>query len=178
MTAFQVEECSADRPTSIAAFQLGERPDQSKMSLSQVKNLLCVGQIKDLLEYSSQNLKNKNFASSKDVKRYNANNPKRPVVGFSPSMIRERDDLQSLLHAKLYLHYRVVRMTDKARRIIRDLFEVYVKNPNQLPYSIYPRSEKVNQKTKYRIICNYIASMTDRFALDEHKKLFDPYQKV
>ena len=69
-------------------------------------------------------------------------------------------------------------MTSKARRIINDLFEVYDRNPNQLPYSVYRRGTEYDQKTKYGIICNYIASMTDRYALDEHKKFFDPYQKV
>ena len=69
-------------------------------------------------------------------------------------------------------------MTDKAGRIIKDLFEVYKNTPHQLPYSIYKRDVKYTEREKYQVICNYIASMTDRFALDEHKKLFDPYQKV
>jgi dGTP triphosphohydrolase len=47
-----------------------------------------------------------------------------------------------------------------------------------LPYSIYPRHKKFNKRQKYEAICSYIASMTDRFALEEHKKLFNPYTKV
>ena len=69
-------------------------------------------------------------------------------------------------------------MTSKARRIIEDLFNVYKENPTQLPYSVYERNKKYTQKAEYEIICNYIAGMTDRFALDEHKKLFNPYEKV
>ncbi len=93
-------------------------------------------------------------------------------------MAGERNFLQELLNKKFYHHYRVERMTTKARRIIGDLFKAYLYNPNQLPYSVYRREQNCDEKAKYEIICNYIASMTDRFALDEHKKFFDPYEKV
>ena len=59
-----------------------------------------------------------------------------------------------------------------------EIFEVYKNNPQQLPYSVYKRDKHYTHEEEYQIICNYIASMTDRFALDEHKKLFDPYKKV
>ena len=90
----------------------------------------------------------------------------------------ERDFLQNLLKEKLYHHYRVVRMTEKAQRVVNEIFDVYQKNPDQLPYDVYQRGRRYTKKQQYEIIGNYIASMTDRFALDEHKKLFDPYQKV
>ena len=69
-------------------------------------------------------------------------------------------------------------MTTRARRIIDDLFEVYKNNPNQLPYSVYRRDQAHSEAEQYEIICNHIASMTDRHALDEHKRFFDPYEKV
>ena len=100
------------------------------------------------------------------------------VVGFSRTMHQQREYLQLLLNKKLYHHWRVERMTAKAQRIIRDLFDVYLSNPEQLPYDVYARDKKFSTSQKYAIICNYIASITDRFALDEHKRLFDPYQKV
>lgn len=137
-----------------------------------VKTLIDM-QMKDLLKYSYDRIKELNFKSSQEVKKH-----KGVVIGFSKAMAVQRDELQDLLNIKLYHHHRVERMTDKARRIVHDLFEVYKKNPDQLPYSIYPRNKKYDKKISYEIICNYIASMTDRFALDEHKKLFDPYQKV
>ena len=84
-------------------------------------------------------------------------------------------------------------MTEKAKRIIHDVFNVYKKNPDQLPYKIWPRKGKtitslydhLTKKQQYNLdkktfpaICNYIAGMTDRSALSEHKKLFDPFKKV
>ncbi|MFA5060461.1 MAG: deoxyguanosinetriphosphate triphosphohydrolase [Candidatus Omnitrophota bacterium] len=144
----------------------------------QIVRALIDVQMKDLLTQSQSNLEKCSFASSGEVKEHHLKNKHTPVIAFSDLMKEERDKLQKLLHKKLYEHYRVVRMTDKARRIIEDLFRVYENNPQQLPYSVYNRSENYSEMEKYKIICNYIAAMTDRFALDEHKKLFDPYEKV
>ena len=67
-------------------------------------------------------------------------------------------------------------MGEKAARTVRDLFEAYLKNPKILPEEFYDRlSTDVNTR---RHICDYIAGMTDRFALQEHKKLFDPEERV
>ena len=144
----------------------------------QVVKILIDMQTKDLLASSDSRFKELNFQSSQEVKDYNIQYPGKLIIGFSPQMQKERNHLQELLNVKFYHHYRVERMTQKAKRIIQDLFKVYKDNPNQLPYSIYERNKQFDEKAKYQIICNYIASMTDRFALDEHKKFFDPYQKI
>ncbi len=139
----------------------------------QVVNQLINMQVKDLLEATYERLVPLQFKSAQDVKNHRGY-----VASFSPVMHQEREYLQKLLNDKLYHHWRVERMTAKARRIIRDLFDVYLRNPKQLPYAVYPRDQEFSKPAQYAIICNYIASMTDRFALDEHKRLFDPYQKV
>jgi dGTPase len=130
-------------------------------------------QVKDLLAATDIRLKEFDFKSSLDVRK-----AKEYAVGFSAVMTTERDELQAMLNTKLYHHWRVERMTFKAKRILKDLFKVYVDNPKQLPYSIYPRDVEFSKAQKFELIGNYIASMTDRFAIDEHKRLFDPYQKV
>jgi len=66
-------------------------------------------------------------------------------------------------------------MSRKAYRIIRDLFEIYTKNPDQLPPS---GREHLTADNKYVVVTDYIAGMTDRYAQDEYKKFFDPYKKV
>jgi dGTPase len=144
----------------------------------QIVKVLIDMQMKDLLSFSKKRLRELNFKSAKEVKRYTYQHPRRSVVGFSPSMEKERGALQKILEKKLYQHHRVIRMTDKAKRIINDLFKVYMKTPEQLPEKIYRRDRKYGKNERYKIICNYIASMTDRFAIDEHKKLFDPDEKV
>ncbi len=137
-----------------------------------VKELIDM-QVHDLLAESDRRLKASGFRSAEAVKK-----SRKKIIGFSPVMEKERNRLQGLLNKKLYHHFRVERMTSKAKRIIDDLFRVYKDKPTQLPYSIYQRDRKYTKKTEYEIICNYIAGMTDRFALDEHKKLFNPYEKV
>ena len=141
-------------------------------------------QVKDLLSATVERIKSCDFKNSEEVKKFNFRQSKtarksgEPLIGFSKTMTEERNHLQEILNEKLYHHYRVERMTTKARRILGDLFEVYLKNPKQLPYTVYVRGKKYSTAALYETICNHIASMTDRFALDEHKKLFEPYQKV
>jgi len=151
--------------------------DKQVLKYQMVKNLINF-QIQDLLTCSDEVLNNRNFQSSDDVKKFNLENPDKRFIVFSSKMFEQRTNLQKLLHEKLYNHYRVLRMTIKAQRIINDLFKVYAENPNQLPYSVYDKVYQYTEKQRQGIICHYIASMTDRFALDEYKKLFDPYQKV
>jgi len=156
--------------------ELGVKDEE--MFKYQIVKALIDMQIKDLLFFSAQKLNEHSFTSADAVKNFYYKNPSEVVVGFSPEMTDERAYLQSLLGIKFYQHYRVIRMTDKARRIINDLFEVYKTTPQQLPYSVYQRGKDIGEHEKYEIICNYVASMTDRFAIDEHKKLFDPFAKV
>lgn len=139
----------------------------------QVVKALIDMQITDLLHFTDERLKKIGFRSAEEVKKY-----RKDVVAFSPKMSQERSFLQSLLNQKLYHHYRVVRMTSKAQRIIDDLFAVYLKQPHQLAPQVYSRAKRYSKSEKYETICNYIASMTDRYALEEHKKFFNPYALV
>ena len=97
------------------------------------------------------------------------------IARFSPEMEAKNRALKRFLKDNLYSHHRVVRMADKARRILRNLFSVYAREPKLLPPKTVLSMEKYGTE---RTICDYIAGMTDRFALDEYKKLFDPYEKV
>ncbi|MCL5122991.1 MAG: deoxyguanosinetriphosphate triphosphohydrolase [Deltaproteobacteria bacterium] len=97
------------------------------------------------------------------------------VVSFSDKMQEWKTQLDSFLYNKFYTHYKIMRMQYKADRLLTDLFREYVSRPFQLPPGIQRRIEKGNESVE-RIICDYIAGMTDRFALNEHRKLFLPYE--
>ncbi len=153
-------------------------PRNKEMLKYQVVKFLIDTQTRDLLDNSFNNLQKANFQSSQEVKDYHLREDAEPVIAFSSDMKAQRKILQDLLMDKLYRHYRVERMTEKARRIIKQIFKVYQKNPNQLPYDVWPRTGQASKSEKYQAVCNYIAGMTDRSALDEHKKLFDPFKKV
>jgi len=99
------------------------------------------------------------------------------LVDFSSRMTERHRELKAFLHERLYTHHRVTRMTQKADRIITALFEVYMHEPRQLPPGVLRRVRDEGE-TIPRVIADHIAGMTDRFALEEYKKLFDPYERV
>ena len=93
-----------------------------------------------------------------------------PLIRFSDSMKAETTALKRFLHANLYRHYQVNRMRVKASRIVNDLFDAFMKDPVLLPpdYQVVP-AESVRQARK---IADYIAGMTDRYAIREHRRIF------
>ncbi len=97
------------------------------------------------------------------------------IACFSTEIQEANQELKKLLNEKLYKHYKVVRMGIKAQRVIRELFNLYTDFPNALPDSHFKRIKKDGVK---QTISDYISGMTDRFALEEHKKLTEPMIKV
>ena len=95
------------------------------------------------------------------------------VIGWSDSLAAANRELKRFLFENMYRHYRVVRMQVKAEHLLADLFQGYQREPAQLPPAVQQRAAAKGDLP--RAICDYIAGMTDRFALDEHYKLFDPY---
>jgi len=100
-----------------------------------------------------------------------------PLVAMSKGMRAANRELQAFLYQRMYRHYRVNRMTSKARRVIDDLFRILLAEPECLPTEWRARAElAADQTTRARLVADYIAGMTDRYALDEHKRLFDLYE--
>ncbi len=91
------------------------------------------------------------------------------VIGFSEEMQRRSRELKDFLYKNMYRHYRVVRMAVKAERIISDLFHAYCEEPAILPPQTRAQIEKRGLE---RAACDYIAGMTDRYAIEEHHKIF------
>ncbi|MDD5291632.1 MAG: deoxyguanosinetriphosphate triphosphohydrolase [Candidatus Omnitrophica bacterium] len=141
-----------------------------KIKKYQMIKFLINRSVSDLIEETEKNIKSLKIAHIDDVR-----NSKIKIVSFSRGMSEKRKELRAFLSDNLYKHYRVVRMSDKARRFIKDLFKIYVKMPLVLPTEYRAKLKKEN---KYIVIRDYIASMTDRYVLDEHKKLFDPDTQV
>jgi dGTPase len=98
-----------------------------------------------------------------------------PLVGFSPAVERGALELKRFLLTHLYHHHRVLRATRKAERILGDLYRIYREEPEQLPPQVIARGALDGEA---RAVADYIAGMTDRFALDEHRKLLDPHEPV
>ncbi len=105
-----------------------------------------------------------------------------PVVAFSESMAADERGLRSFLMARMYRHFRVNRETSKARRVIRDLFSLFMAEPVCLPTEWQGYLKEAGAETdvagRARIVADYIAGMTDRYALLEHRRLFNMDARV
>ncbi len=128
-------------------------------------------QITDLVQESVRRLSAHRIQSVQDVRAC-----RERLIGCSEPMQRMRKPLKAFLWTRLYHHYRVVRMADKATRFITELFELYLKKPEQLPNTTRSRVERGEEPS--RVVCDYLAGMTDRYCLEEYKKLFDPFERV
>lgn len=126
--------------------------------------------IRDLLEATEQALSLGNFSSADELMSAEGQ-----VVTFSPRMQQWKEQLNRFLYTRFYTHHKIMRMQYKAHRLLVDLFDEYVKRPSQLPPGVQRRI-KAGDGAPGRVVCDYIAGMTDRFALDEHRKLFLPYE--
>jgi dGTPase len=124
----------------------------------------------DVLTETQKRLENHDIKTVEDIR-----NADKAMVAFSDNMFEKVQVLRKFLMNKMYLHHTVNRMRFKAERVIHDLFDVFIERPECLPedwqFKVKPYAENSNERA--RIICDYIAGMTDRFALREHAKLFD-----
>ena len=125
--------------------------------------------VTDMIKQTDARLKESKVNSVKDIQKLKQN-----VVGYGEETQRRNRELKDFLYKKLYRHHRVVRMQVKAERIISDLFNAYRSEPAILPEHVQFFVEKRGLE---RTICDYIAGMTDRYAVEEHQKLFNPSEK-
>ena len=118
--------------------------------------------ITDLVAQSSQNIAQTNPANIDAVRAAPT------MIGFSDTIRAEQHELKHFLRTQLYQHYRVNRMSNKARRIIKALFEAFMEDPKLLP----PQYQDKAKQDQARTIADYIAGMTDRYAIKEYRHLF------
>jgi len=125
--------------------------------------------VTDMIESTDKRLKESKAKSALDLQKLKHN-----VIGYSEEMQRRNRELKDFLYKKLYRHYRVSRMQVKAERLITELFKAYQSEPSMLPDTVH---FFVDKRGLERTICDYIAGMTDRYAIEEHQKLFNPLEK-
>jgi dGTPase len=123
-------------------------------------------EITDLVDNTSKQLRDSGVQSTQELQSLTYN-----IISFSEDMYRRNRQLKDFLYANMYRHHRVVRMAQKAERIITDLFNAYQEEPTILPAHV---QDWIEDRDLYCTICDYIAGMTDRFAVQEHQRLFDP----
>jgi dGTPase len=126
--------------------------------------------ISDVCATTTANIDRFGITSLQGLRRVN-----RAVVHFNEDITGRNLVLKRFLFQNLYRHHKVDKMRVKAEIFITRLFETYLRYPNLLPPKYHSRMERFGLQ---RVVCDYIAGMTDRFALDEYKRLFEPYERV
>lgn len=144
-------------------------PELDDLSRHRMIRRLIGLEVTDIVHTSDLLIKEARLSSPEDAQRLSYN-----VVVFSEEMYRRNRPLKDFLFKNLYRHHRVVRMQTKAERIITELFNAYCSEPQMLPRHI---QDTIEERGLERTVCDYIAGMTDRFAVEEYNKLFEPLTK-
>jgi dGTPase len=126
--------------------------------------------VSDLVQATHEQLQIHAVQSIEDMRSLPFN-----VVTYSEAMQTKNRALKDFLYQNLYRHWRVMRMASKAQRFLTQLFQLYVAEPRLLPEQTQAR---LDNETLQRVVCDYVAGMTDRYALQEYQKLFDPMEHV
>jgi len=153
------------------AIQVRPRADKRTLALKlrrhQVVRSLINLQVCDLVNTARQRL---TASAGQSAPRIRSNGKK--LIAFSPQLGREIKQLRRFLYDSFYQHYQVKRLAEKHDRFLKQMFKLYMKSPDVMP----PRFAKVGKGQRHRAACDYIAGMTDRYALKEYEKLFTPQQ--
>ena len=141
--------------------------DQTRVVYEVVRRLIGYW-IRDLVTETTSRAKQHAPKSAEDVR-----NMPVPLVAFSEELDQQQKALRAFLHERMYKHYKVNRMRSQAKRILKDLFDLFYREPETLPPQWRKGAEQVRGTRRARLVCDYIAGMTDNFAIDEHRRLFN-----
>ncbi len=140
--------------------------DEFRTSAETIRRLIGVW-IDDLMWESNNRIEAAKPQTVEDVRAAG-----KPLIGFSDVMNEHQAVLRRFLMARMYRHWRVNRSRSHAKRIIRQLFELFIAEPELLPPGWQQGADGPRGQRTARRVCDYIAGMTDDFAIDEHKRLF------
>ncbi len=141
--------------------------DPKRTTYEAVRRLIGVW-INDLTDETERRVRDHDPRSAAEVRAMG-----RPLVAFSEALNEQQTSLRKFLHRRMYQHYKVNRMRSQAKRILRDLFHQFFQEPSTLPPPWRSMAEAVEGSSRARLVCDYIAGMTDNFAIDEHRRLFN-----
>ena len=144
--------------------------DQGRLIHEAVRRVINA-MVEDVLAETRRRLKDAAPKSVADIRALG-----RPVVAFSDHMAATDRTVKAFLYKRMYEHWKLNRSHSKARRVVADLFGLLFAEPNCLPPPWRERAEQAEPQARARLVADYIAGMTDRFALDEHRRLFDLYE--
>ena len=153
---------------TIATVQKAYGDIEDERLMHEVVRRLISRMVNDLRKETIRRLREAKPANAADIRMLDA-----PVAAFSGAMRERERELKAFLFERMYRHHKVNRMSSKARRIVSDLFALFVAEPEILPEPWRERAQGAGEARVARLVADYIAGMTDRFALMEHHRLFD-----
>jgi dGTPase len=127
----------------------------------------------DLIEQTRRNIESSGVKSADDIRGLG-----RPVAEFSSEMGQVNAAIKSFLMKYMYRHFKVNRMTSKARRVVQELFVFFLHEPECMPPAWYAQTDGEGTQKTAETAADFIAGMTDRFALEEHARIFDPMART
>ena len=146
--------------------------ERGRLTHELVRRLISVF-VEDLLHQSAANLQGLGARHPDDIRGAAA-----AVIAFSPEMARDLETIRDFLFTNMWRHYKVNRMTSKARRVVTELFDLFMSETNTLPSEWQMHEGQaivmLDEMSRARVIADYIASMTDRYAMLEYQRLFEP----
>jgi len=146
-----------------------ERPDlEDRLLRLEAVRRMIGAMIDDVLDQTARNVAAGGVRTTEDVRLLG-----RPLITFSQDMAEDLGRLRLFLHHRMYRHYRVNRNRSQARRILADMFRLFMAEPDVLAPEWYDRVHGQDEASRARTICDYIAGMTDRYAIEEHRRLFN-----
>ena len=147
----------------------GEAPASSpNRRIHEAVRRMIGAMVEDVIDTSRRHLAAAAPADVEAVRRHGA-----PLIAFSEAMRANDAALKWFLRERMYRHHKVNRMASKARRIVRALFALFVDEPQCLPEEWRARCDGARTRATARAVADYVAGMTDRFAIREHRNLFD-----
>jgi dGTPase len=152
----QIRAVTAERPTL----------DERLVRLESVRRMIGA-MVGDVMAETARRVAKTCVASPEDVR-----NLTHSLVDFSPDMLEDLSRLRLVLMEKMYRHWKVNRTRSQARRILAEMFQLFMAEPDVLPTEWFVRSQNRDEVGRARVVCDYIAGMTDRYAIEEHRKLF------
>lgn len=123
--------------------------------------------VDDVLAETHRRALEAKVASPEDVR-----NMDHALVSFSRDMLEDLSRLREFLMNRMYRYWKVNRTRSQARRILAEMFQLFMSEPDVLPTEWFARSQNRDEAGRARVVCDYIAGMTDRFAIEEHRRLF------
>lgn len=140
--------------------------DARMVRIEAVRRMIGV-MVEDVLAETEARIAADEIRSTEDVRM-----AKRTLVSFSPGMLADLGVLRKFLFERMYRHYRVNRTRSQARRILAEMFQLFMAEPETMPPEWSGKAISGDETKRARAVCDYIAGMTDRYAIEEHRKLF------